>query len=195
MGSRHALGAPASRRHAGQRPAVLIWLALCAACLTLAGCGWTPLYADRETGPADAELQAIKVDPIPERIGQRLALALRESLNPNGAATPQRYRLSILLTTARVDLGIQQTGLGSRGKLDANASITLRDIRTGAPLLSTSSHVSESFDILANNYASIVAEDDARTRAAEELRRDIVTRLTLFLQRRAAEAGPRIGTR
>src|SRR4029077_11598431 len=39
MCSRHALGASASRRHAGQRPAVLIWLALCAACLTLAGCG------------------------------------------------------------------------------------------------------------------------------------------------------------
>jgi LPS-assembly lipoprotein len=172
----------------------LVMLAFGAA-LGLSGCGWTPLYADLETGPGDAELRAIKVDPIPERIGQRLALALRESLNPNGAPIPQRYRLSILLTTARADLGIQQTGLGTRGKLDANASITLRDIRTGAPLLSTTSHVAESFDILANNYASVVAEDDARIRAVEELRRDIVTRLTLFLQRRAAESGPRIGTR
>jgi hypothetical protein len=62
----------------------------------------------------------------------------------------------------------------------------LRDIKTGAPILSTTSHVAESFDILANEYASVVAEDDARTRAVEELRRDIVTRLTLFLQRRAA---------
>src|SRR5438067_13684739 len=171
----------------------LLALAL-GALLALPGCGWEPLYADRETGPADLELRAIKVDPIAERIGQRLTLALRESLNPDGAPAPQRYRLSILLTTARSDLGIQQTGLGSRGKLDANANITLRDIRTGAPLLTTTSHVAESFDILANEYASVVAEDDARTRAVEELRRDIVTRLTLFLQRRAAETGPRIGT-
>jgi hypothetical protein len=51
-------------------------------------------------------------------------------------------------------------------------------------------HTSESFDILANNYASVVAEEDARIRAVEELRRDIVTRLTLFLQRRAAETKP-----
>src|SRR5438874_1831661 len=156
--------------------------------LALSGCGWTPLYADREAGPADADLQAIKVDPIPERIGQRLAMALRESLNPGGTPIPQRFRLSVLLKTTRSDLGIQSTGLGSRAKLDANADFTLRDIKTGVPLLATSSHVAESFDILANEYASLVAEDDARTRAVEELGRDIVTRLTLFLQRRAAEA-------
>jgi len=159
--------------------------------LGLSGCGWEPLYADRESSPADADMRAIKVDPIPERIGQRLALALRESLNPDGAPTPQRYRLSILLITMRSDLGIQQTGLGSRGKLDATANITLRDIKTGAMLLFTTTHVAESFDILANEYASVVAEDDARTRAVEELRRDIITRLTLFLQRRAAETAPK----
>ena len=62
----------------------LLALAL-GALLALPGCGWEPLYADRETGPADLELRAIKVDPIAERIGQRLALALRESLNPDGA--------------------------------------------------------------------------------------------------------------
>src|SRR3954447_10227131 len=172
----------------------LLAVAVGAVALGLSRCGWGALYADGETGPGDAELRAIKVDPIPERIGQRLALALRESLNPDGIPAPQRYRLSILLTTVRGDLGIQQTGLGSRGKLDANANITLRDIRTGAPFLTTTSHVAESFDILANEYASVVAEDDARTRAVEELRRDIVTRLTLFLQRRAGETGPRIGT-
>ncbi|HYU12560.1 MAG TPA: LPS assembly lipoprotein LptE [Stellaceae bacterium] len=157
--------------------------------LALAGCGWTPLYADRATEPADEELRAIKVDPIPDRIGQRLAWALRESFNPTGVPTPQRYRLSTLLTTARADLGIQSTGLGSRGKFDANATFTLRDIKTGASLLAQLSHVSESFDIVANEYASIVAEDDARTRAVEELRRDIVARLTLFLQQRAAVTG------
>src|SRR5205807_10150934 len=91
------------------------------AALGLSGCGWTPLYADRESEPADAELRAIKVDPIPERIGQKLAWALRESFNPTGIATPQRYRLRTLLTTARADLGIQSTGLGSRGKFDASA--------------------------------------------------------------------------
>src|SRR5258708_38206092 len=131
-----------------------------AAALALSGCGWEPLYADRETGPADADMRTIKVDPIPERIGQRLTLALRESLNPDGAPAPQRYRLSILLSTSRSDLGIQQTGLGSRGKLDATASITLRDIKTGAAARSPSSHGPDSFGILAN-VCPIIAADDA----------------------------------
>ena len=49
----------------------------------LSGCGWTPLYAESR-GPASEELRAIRVDPIPERIGQRLEIALRNSLNPTG---------------------------------------------------------------------------------------------------------------
>src|ERR1700688_691197 len=72
----------------------------------LGGCGWAPLYADPETGPADEELRAIRVATIPERIGQRLALALRESLNPNGEATKQRYLLQTTLQTVRLDLGV-----------------------------------------------------------------------------------------
>jgi len=94
------------------------------------------------------------------------------------------------LQTVRSDLGVQTTGIGTRGKLDVHASYTLSDIRTGAQLFTNASHVAESFDIVANQYASLVAEDDARTRAVEELRRDMLTRLTLFLQRRVAEGQP-----
>src|SRR5260221_8846392 len=153
----------------------------------LAGCGWAPLYADRETGPADEEVRAIRVAPISERIGQKLALALRQSLNPTGDPMPQRYLLRTTLSTSRQDLGIQTQGLGTRGKLDAFANFSLNDSTTGAQLLIGASHAAESFDILANEYSNVVAEDDARTRAVEDMRRDIVTRLTLFLQRRVAE--------
>ncbi len=153
----------------------------------LAGCGWEPLYADREAGPADGELHAIRVAPIPERIGQRLELALRQTLNPGGVATPARYILHTTLQIVRLDLGVQSQGLGTRGKLEIYGNFTLSQLPGGASLFSGSSHVAESFDILANEYASVVAEDDARVRAVEELRRDIVSRLTVFMQRRAAE--------
>ncbi len=90
--------------------------------LSLGGCGWAPLYADPEAGPADAELRAIKVAPIPERIGQNLAQALRQTLNPTGEPTPQRYLLRITLQTLRQDLGVQTQGFGTRGRLDAIAA-------------------------------------------------------------------------
>ena len=70
------------------------------------------------------------------------------------------------------------------------AIFTLVDIATGAALFTATSHAAESFDILANYYANVVAEEDARERATQEIRRDMVTQLTVFLQRRAAPAAP-----
>ena len=154
----------------------------------LAGCGWAPLYADRAAGPADTELAAIKVAPIPERIGQSLALGLRQWLNPTGAPVPSRYLLRTLLQTTRLDLGILSLGFGTRARFDVVANFTLIDIATSAPLFTATSHAAESFDIVSNYYSNVVAEEAARERAAEEIRRDIVTQLTAFLQRRAAPA-------
>jgi LPS-assembly lipoprotein len=162
-------------------------MALGLALAALGGCGWAPLYADLEAGPASEELRAIKVAPIAERIGQRLALALRQSFNPAGEPSPQRYLLRTILSTARQDIGVQTQGLGTRAKLDAFANFSLNDITTGTQLFLGTSHVAESFDIEANQYSNVVAEDDARTRAVEDMRRDIVNRVTLFLQRRVAE--------
>lgn len=162
--------------------------------LFLAGCGgWTPLYADRETTPADAELQAIRVDPIAERIGQRLEIALRNSLDPNGAQPSKRYELRTILGVVRQDLGIQAQGLATRGKIDVFATYALTDLQTGKVLLNNTTHSANDFDITANEYTTVVAEDDARTRTVDELNREIVARLTLFMQRRVAEGAPKPG--
>jgi LPS-assembly lipoprotein len=191
MHGRHALlDGTSARRFAG-----VLGIVLGLSAAGLGGCGWAPLYADPETGPADEELRAIRVGTIPERIGQRLAMGLRESLNPTGEATKQRYVLQTTLQTVRLDLGVQTQGLGTRGRLEAYANFILTDSQSGAQLLTGSSHASESFDILGNEYSNVVAEDDARTRTVEEMRRDIVSRLTLFLQRRVAERAATPGAR
>ena len=151
----------------------------------VAGCGWEPLYADRETGPADDALRAIKVNPIAERIGQRLAMGLRKSFNPTGIPTPQRYTLTVSLATSLVSLGVQSQGLGTRGSVHVTGSYNLQDIKGGSPLATGSVHAVESFDIQANGYSTVVAQDDAYTRCAEEIRREVVARMTLFMQRKA----------
>ena len=163
------------------------WAALLAAGapLTLLGCGWEPLYGDIETEPASAELRAIKVDPISERIGQRLAITLRNSLNPTGEQTTPRYQLSTTLTTYLSNLGIQSQGLATLGQLDAYATYKLIDLKSNAVLLTNTVHVANSFDLNPNQYSTIVGEDDARNRTVTELDQEIVTRLTLFLRRRA----------
>jgi LPS-assembly lipoprotein len=154
--------------------------------LLLAGCGWTPMYADPETGAADAELRAVRVHPILERTGQRLETALRHSLNPDNIPTDKRFELLVTIQLIRQDLGIQSQGLGTRGEVQAIANMTLADIKAGANVMSNTLRASDSFDIQANGYSTVVAEDDARVRIVEQLRQEIVTRLTAFLQRRVA---------
>jgi LPS-assembly lipoprotein len=168
----------------------LIALAAGAAQL-LSGCGWTPLYADVDTQAASEELRAIKVEPIPERIGQRLEIALRNSLNPTGDPTPPRYRLGITIAIWLGNLGIQSQGLATLGQIDVYATFRLVDLQTGSILLTNSVHVANSFDLNPNQYSTIVGEDDAGIRSVAELDQEIVTRLTLFMQRRMAEKSPK----
>jgi LPS-assembly lipoprotein len=153
----------------------------------LSGCGWTPLYADIKTEATSEELRAIKVDPISERIGQRLEIALRNSLNPTGEPTPTRYRLNTVLVVVLSNLGIQSQGLATLGQLDATATFRLIDLQTGGILLINTVHVANSFDLNPNQYSTVVGEDDAGVRSVAELDQEIVTRLTLFMQRRMAE--------
>ena len=160
---------------------------LLSALLGLSGCGWTPLYADIKTEATSEELRAIKVDPISERIGQRLEIALRNSFNPTGEPTPTRYRLNTVLAVVLSNLGIQSQGLATLGQLDATATFRLIDLQTGGILLTNTVHVANSFDLNPNQYSTIVGEDDARVRSVAELDQEIVTRLTLFMQRRMAE--------
>jgi len=158
--------------------------------LALSGCGWAPLYAEPASGPASEELRAIYVEPILERIGQRLQIALRSSLNPTGEPTPQRYRLRITLATYLTNLGIESQGLASLGKLDVYATYNLIDNKTQQVLLVNTVHVANSFDLNPNQYSTVVGEDDAAVRSAAELNQEIVTRLALFMERRLAEQPP-----
>ena len=167
---------------------ILLVLAIVAP-LALSNCGWTPLYADAETGPASEELRAIKVDPISERIGQRLEIALRNSLNPADEPTTPRYRLRTTLSTVLQNLGIEQQGLGTLGQFHVFADYFLSDMQTGSVLLNSRVHVVSSFDLNPNQYSTVVGADDAAVRCAAELDEEIVAQLTLFMQRRAAAKG------
>ena len=159
--------------------------------VALSGCGWAPLYADIDAGPASEELRTIRVDPIPERIGQRLEIALRNSLNPTGEPSTERYRLRTSLATYLSNLGIQSQGLATLGKLDVYVTYYLVDVQSGTNLLANTVHVANSFDLNPNQYSTVVGEDDAAVRSVAELDREIVTRLTLFMQRRIAEKSPK----
>jgi LPS-assembly lipoprotein len=153
-----------------------------------AGCGWQPLYANHETEPVNAQLRAIRVVPIMDRVGQRLEMALRNSLNPDNLPAQQTYALQVTMGTAMSDLGIQSQGLGTRGEVTISATYKLSEIASNKQVQTGTIRSNDSFDIQANGYSTVVAQDDAYTRCVEDIRREMIARLTLFLQDQKAVA-------
>ena len=160
----------------------LIALAALTAPAILAGCGWEPLYGNPQTQPGATALRTIKVNPIPERPGQELEIGLRNSFNPTGDSVKQRYALTVSLERALYSTGIQSQGLGTRGEVHITAKYQLSDITTNKVVQTGFVHSSDAFDIEANGYSTIVAQNDATVRDIEEIRREIVARMTLYLQ-------------
>jgi LPS-assembly lipoprotein len=148
----------------------------------LAGCGWEPLYANHETAAGSADLRAVQVSPIPERVGQILENGLRNSFNPDRVATKALYTLNVSLTTSLADLNIQSQGLGTRGEVQIVANYQLIELSTRKVLQTGFVHANDSFDIQANGYSTVVAQNDAKVRDVEEIRHEIVARLTMFMQ-------------
>jgi LPS-assembly lipoprotein len=153
----------------------------------LAGCGFHPLYGGAATDEFDANLAAIKVTPIAERIGQLVANSLRDSFNPRSARVPTRYVLNVTMTNSVSDLAIRKDGTASREGYSANAAFTLLDGQGGA-LLSGTARATNSYDVGESEYAVIVANQDAQTRAAAEIAQEIRAQVALYFRRQTARS-------
>ncbi|MFQ6019119.1 MAG: LPS assembly lipoprotein LptE [Kiloniellaceae bacterium] len=169
----------------GLRAGLLLALAL-----AVAGCGFQPLYG--RAGPtgetATTELAAVRIAPLADRIGQKMHNLLRDRLNPRGQPRDPAYLLQVGLTETRKELGIRKDETATRANLILTASFTLREMASNRPLLHGSATSINSYNILDNQFATAVSEDNARTRALRELSDDIRTRLAVFFAQSPARA-------
>jgi LPS-assembly lipoprotein len=161
-------------------------IALLVACGALAGCGFRPLYGTGgDTAEFDEQLASVQITPISERIGQILANSLRDSFNPTGAKVPARYTLTVLLYTSTADYVIRKDGTASRELFAASGSFTMTASGSSAPVLSGSVRINDSYDVGESPYSVIVSNNDAQTRAAQEISTDIRTRVSAYFRRQA----------
>ncbi len=161
---------------------------LVALAMSLAGCGFRPLYVPRAPQDWDPELAAISVSPIRDRSGQILELALRENLNPGGASVPARWRLDTGVTVSRADLGLQRNATATSSEVTVNANFTMTDLSTGKVVYASGSRAIGDFDRLNDAYATQVAADDAQERALREVADEMALRIALFVRRQHANA-------
>lgn len=159
-----------------------------AVALLLGGCGFHPLYGGRGESGFDADLAAIKVNTIQDRLGQQLALSLRDGLNPAGIRVAPRYALDVKLVAERHDLGIRSDGTASRTQMMIVANFQLKELATDRTVLQGMTRTAVSFDALTDEYANVVARQSAQERSLRDLSDDLRTRLAVYVSQHRSTA-------
>ena len=155
--------------------------------LLLGACGFRSLYGTDATGDAPGELATIKVSPIADRLGQQLRNNLLDLLNPRGRPANPRYLLTVGLDQSTQRLAIEKDAFATRANLRLLANFSLQDPDSREIVLSGKSLVVSSYNILDSEFATLMAEKDAKARAIREIAYDVRTRLAAFFVRQRRE--------
>jgi LPS-assembly lipoprotein len=167
-------------------------LSLLACAVVLAACGFRPLYGNSAGSEASADLASVGIAPIADRIGQQLHNHLLELINPRGRPLQPRYTLRVRLSEGIEHLAVRKSELSTRANLRLVASFSLSPAGGATPLVEGSSVVVSSYNILKADFATLIAEKDARARAAREIAQDIRARLAVFFLQQKSNGIPTI---
>ena len=148
--------------------------------LLLSGC-FQPLYGTLN-GQLRDQLQAIAVDPIPDRLGHYLGNELIFAFNGTGSEVVPKYRL--LVTVAEhVQTPLVDTfaGRASAATVTVDANFQLVPVNGGPAIIAGTAISAASYDRSAQRFANVRAARDAEIRNAKTLADQIRTRVSAAL--------------
>ncbi len=130
----------------------------------LGGCGFTPLYA--APGVA-SNLDSISVIAPEGRTGFLIGQHLDDAFARNRSA-PAAYAMRLALAESRYPRGIRTDKVATRYEYVVTADYTLSTLPGGDIAKKGRVRVEVTYDSADQPYASIVAEQDAQDRAAQQ---------------------------
>jgi LPS-assembly lipoprotein len=175
------------RLRGGDRLGLIRWFPKAAIALllpiSLAACGFEPMYGREAIKDVPADFALIQIEPIKDRVGQMLHNHLRDALNPRGIPAKPSYYLKVTLTESVQETAIQRTAFAARANLVLNANFVLHDAATRAPILSGSAFSTAGYALQHADYGTLASEKDARERAVRDLTEEIRARLGFYFKR------------
>ena len=151
--------------------------------VTLAACGFEPLYGRAADKDVPADFALIQIEPIKDRVGQMLHNQLRDAINPRGTPAKPRYVLKVTLTESVQDTAIQRTAFAVRANLVLSANFTLHDVATRGSVLAGQAISTASYAHQTAEFGTLAGEKDARERAVRDLAEEIRVRLGVYFKR------------
>lgn len=158
----------------------MIWrLSVLVLVLGLAACGFRPLYGT--SGASPKLMASIYVDPIPARTGYELRDSLMNLLD-SGSGGSKQYRLKITLKEDRKGIALQNDATITRYNYLTDADYELID-NTGKVVTRGHQSTLTAYNVVASPYATLSAQQDAQTRAAQDLAQRIQLDLGVWFAR------------
>ena len=146
-------------------------------------CGFQPIYGSRGNPGIQSEMASIEVGIIKDRKGQLLRNFLLDRINPGGTPQFPNYTLTVKLTSQKQLLALRKTKLSTRANLKFIARFNLRGKNQNLGKdFSGESKITVSYNIVRSHFATLTAEENARSRAIKELSADISNRIAAFLR-------------
>lgn len=160
----------------------LAGLLAAASALALSGC-IEPLYGPIGAGaPLAAQLQAIAVEPIPERLGHYVRNELIFGFNGTGSEVPPRYRLVVTLRE-RVQTPIIDTVTlrATSASVVVDAEYRLLALPGDLEIAKGVASSVASYDRFSNRLANLRAARDSEQRDAKVIAEQIRTRVSIAI--------------
>ena len=150
----------------------------------LTGCGFQPLYGSAGNINIAAELASVEIAVIEHRMGQQLRNHLLDHINPSGPPRSPNYTLVVRLRETKQELAVKKTAFSTRINYVLTAKYLLKGRQQNAGVeLAETSKIVTGYNILGSDFATLIAEQDARTRAVRELSTAITNRVAIFIQK------------
>lgn len=150
--------------------------------LSVSACGFQPLYG-KGGSTQNTLLAGVKIDPIPNRIGQEFRITLEGDLNPGGTvpANPS-YRLHATLGISEGAVNVARDGTISRYNVNMESAYKLYRVSDNSLVTSGALRHVSSYNNITNQYFSTyVAQEDASRRGIKELSEMYRQRLAAYL--------------
>jgi LPS-assembly lipoprotein len=148
--------------------------------LPAAACGFEPLHG--RASAVSQRLAQVDVAPIADRAGQLVRNRLLDYFEPPSGNVPALYRLDVDVSEAKDGLAIEEDRTVTRFNLRLQATYRLLRIATGQALLEGETNALAAYNVIRSDYANLIAERDARARAAQDIGDAIGLRVAVTLR-------------
>ncbi len=147
-------------------------------------CGFQPLYQGSSgDGPVGTGLSQVAIVEPRDRTAQIVYIELLQLLEVSGRGD-KIYQLHTSYTEQQLDLAIQLDDSVTRRNLILRTKFRLEENATGKTIFEAAGRSYAAYNLVQSDYANLIAERDARDRAAKELAYQIRTRLATYFASR-----------